>query len=454
MSRMSVRLDWIDSFVETIRPFVHVRLADRVLIRMPNQAFKLNSTGACVLHHLLQGGSIKDILKARSYDRELPKQLHLFFSDLSRVLSSSLCDEYTSPSLNRTSFELGYITLPVLSEVALTWRCNIKCQFCYASCRCVSASSNESDLDELSTSDVKRVLDIISRDAEVPSVSFTGGEPVLRSDLSELIKYAADSLGMRVNLITNGTLISEQLAKEFKASGLASAQVSIESPDEAVHDDLVGVKGAFKSSIKGLRALKNACVPVHPHATLCRSNKTSLLRMAPFAKALGVDRFSLNMIIPAGRGTDEALSVKYSEIRDIVLNIQLAAESAGVEFMWYSPTPLCLFNPISHQLGNKGCSACEGLLSIDPFGRVLPCSSWKEPVGDLLQEGFKPLWFGDRGMYVREKRKAHPHCRNCESFAVCHGACPLYFQVYGYEEISQHIERLKNSDPLPLRSPS
>jgi sulfatase maturation enzyme AslB (radical SAM superfamily) len=231
MRSAAVQLDWIDSFVETIRPFVHVRLADQMLIRMPNQVFKLNKTGAFVLHHILQGGSIKDILKGRSFDSELPTQLYSFFSDLSRILSSSLCDEYTSTSLDRINFELGYITLPILSEVALTWRCNIKCQFCYASCRCVSGSSEDSDLEELSTSEMKRVLAVISQDAEVPSVSFTGGEPVLRTDLSELIAYASSSLGMRVNLITNGTLISEQLAKELKASGLASAQVSIESPD-------------------------------------------------------------------------------------------------------------------------------------------------------------------------------------------------------------------------------
>ena len=452
MPKTSVHLDWIDSFVEKIRPFVHVRLTDRTLIRMPNQAFKLNKTGAFLLHHILKGGSIKDILKGRSFDKELPTQLHTFFSDLSRVLNSSLCDEYTSSSLERINFELEYITLPVLSEVALTWRCNIKCQFCYASCRCISGSSDESDLEELSTSAVKRVLSIISRDAEVPSVSFTGGEPVLRPDLSELIAYASSSLGMRVNLITNGTLISEQLAMEFKESGLASAQVSIESPDEAVHDELCGVKGAFKASLNGLKALKNAGVAVHPHSTLCRSNKSSLYRMAQFAELLGVDRFSLNMIIPAGRGINEALSVKYSEVKDIILRIQSASDSAGIEFMWYSPTPLCLFNPISHQLGNKGCSACEGLLSIDPFGRVLPCSSWKDPVGDLLQEGFKPIWFGERGQFLREKRMAHPNCRECDHFAVCHGACPLYFKAYGYDEIALPLERVKNNIELHQRS--
>jgi radical SAM protein with 4Fe4S-binding SPASM domain len=452
MSFASVKLDWVDAFVAKIRPYVHVRLTDRVLIRLPNQAFKLNQTGARVLHHIIQGGSIQDILKARSFDENLPAQLHSFFTDLSRTLNSAICDAYRSPSLKRVTFDLGYIALPVLSEVALTWRCNIQCQFCYASCKCIAESDEESGMEELSTKNIKKVLDIIRHDAEVPSVSFTGGEPVIRDDLEELIAYAARSLKMRVNLITNGTLITKKTAKALKKAGLSSAQVSIESPDPEVHDQIVGVKNAFQASVNGFLALKEAKISVHPHATLCRLNQYTLPQMAPFAQSLGVDRFSLNMIIPAGRGIADDLAIKYSEIEEMVLDIKSAAEAADVRFMWYSPTPICLFNPVSHQLGNKGCSACEGLLSVDPYGRVLPCSSWKEPVGDLLQDGFQALWFGKRGQALRDKRAAHPGCRECEHFAVCHGACPLYFKVHGYGELEEALANLKVENNQNQRS--
>ncbi|MGD8538603.1 MAG: radical SAM protein [Candidatus Aminicenantes bacterium] len=452
MPSTSFHLNWIDPFVERIRPYVHVRLTDHVLIRLPNQAFKLNRTGAQVLHHILQGGSIRDILKARSHDEKLQEQLHSFFSDLSRTLNSSICDAYHSPSLERSTFDLGYIELPILSEVALTGRCNIKCRFCYASCTCTSESDDDSGLEELTTEEVKRVLQIIRQDAEVPSVSFTGGEPVLRDDLTELIAYASDSLKMRVNLITNGTLISRNMAENFKSAGLASAQVSIESPDPDVHDSIVGVKNAFNASLKGLYALKAAGISVHPHATLCRLNIHTLYEMSRFTKSLGIDRFSLNMIIPAGRGIDQELAVKYTEIKEIVRTIKAEAESEGIRFMWYSPTPMCLFNPVSHQLGNKGCSACEGLLSVDPYGRLLPCSSWKEPLGNLLEQGFKSLWFGERGSFLRGKCAAHPECRKCEHFAVCHGACPLYFKIHGYSELDDVFEKRKISERQNQRS--
>jgi radical SAM protein with 4Fe4S-binding SPASM domain len=452
MQAPSIRLDWVDAFVDKIRPYVHVRLTDNVLIRLPNHAFKLNNTGAQVLHHIFHGGSIEDILKARSFDHDLPAQLYSFFTDLTQMLSSSVCDAYHSPSLQRVPFDLGYIELPVLSEIALTWRCNIKCRFCYASCTCISEPDDGNGKEELSTGDVKRVLEMIRRDAEVPSVSFTGGEPMLRDDIIDLIAYASGSLNMRVNLITNGTLITQRTAKELRAAGLASAQVSIESPNPEVHDHIVGFKNSFRASLNGLLALKNEGILVHPHATLCRLNMQSLEEMARFAKSLGIERFSLNMIIPAGRGTAPDLTLKYSEIKNIVLKIKSASEAEGVRFMWYSPTPMCLFNPVAHQMGNKGCSACEGLLSIDPFGRLLPCSSWKEPVGNLLQEGFQALWFGDRARFLREKGAAHPGCRDCEHFAVCHGACPLYFKVHGYDELEEPLAQLKSNRSSNQRS--
>jgi len=437
-------LDWVDGFVARIRPHVRVRLSDRVLIHMPNRAFKLNRTGARLLHHLLEGKSVRLILEARPDDGEFHSELRHFFTCLARTLSGAICDSFESPALERVPFHLGYIELPVLSEVALTWRCNLRCRFCYASYTCTSEPAKEAaDPGELTTGEVKRLLDIIRHRAEVPSISFTGGEPVLRDDLEELVAYASLILDMRVNLITNGSLVTPAKARALKRAGLASAQVSIESPDPGIHEALVDARNAHARSVSGLIALRDAGIPAHPHATLCRANMDSLDGMASFARSLGVDRFSLNMIIPAGRGVDRGLAVKYSEVKEAVLRIKTAAEREGVRFLWYSPTPVCLFNPISHDLGNKGCSACEGLLSVDPYGRLLPCSSWKEPVGDLLREDFNTLWFGTRARFLRKKGEAHPLCRKCEHFAVCHGGCPLYFKTHGHEELESARASLK-----------
>ncbi len=432
-------LSWIEPFIRRIRPYVSVRLEDSVLIRMPNECFKLNSTGARLVHCLLNGGKLRTILKERRQDAEAPRQINDFFGALSLMLGHNLCEQFHSTAIERVGFQLGYIELPVLAELAITDRCNVRCRFCYGSCSLVdgvggkggrSGGSDSGIENELTTDGFKRILRIIREQAGVPSVSFTGGEPMLRRDIFELIRYAHKSLKMRVNLITNGTLITQSVARRLKSAGLASAQVSIESPDAGVHDALTQVEGSHARSVSGLRALHEAGVLVHPHGTLCAENAESLGRMPRFVRELGADRFSLNMLIPVGRGREDALAVRYADIGALLQPVMDAASEAGVEFLWYAPTPLCQFNPVAQNLGNKGCAACEGLLAVDPRGNILPCSSWKEPVGSLLEEDFRTIWFGSRAKWLRGKEAAPAECDGCEDFALCQGACPLYFDVF------------------------
>ena len=111
------------------------------------------------------------------------------------------------------------------------------------------------------------------------------------------------------------------------------------------------------------------------------------------------------------------------------------ADRQGVEFHWYSPTPFCIFNPVAHSLGNKGCAACDGLVHVSPSGEVLPCSSFARGVGNLLDKGFESVWFGKDAQYYKRKRQAHAICRQCEHFALCQGACTLYWSSMGYEEL-------------------
>ncbi len=422
-------LGWVDRFVASIRPHVRVRLTDNVVIRMPNVAFKVNRTGARALHYVLEGGRVSVL--AQAADDERRRELGSFFRDLSRVLGPGVCDDYSSPTLRWTPFTLGYLELPILSEVALTWRCNLRCRFCYAASRGVSDPCAGEELD---TAGAVRVLDAILSDAQVPSVSFTGGEPLVREDLEDLV-HEAHERGLRVNLITNGTLVDGRKAKALRRSGLASAQVSIESPDPAIHDEIVGRAGAHAASIRGVRALHDAQVTVHVHTTICRANLPSVTRLPSFCRSLGLARFSANLVIPTGRGASPDLAVSYREVAAVLPRILAAARDEGVEFMWYSPTPTCLFNPLAHGLGNKGCAACEGLLSIDPSGNVLPCSSWREPLGNILEDGFHSVWYSPRAHHIRAKREAPPACEGCDDFALCQGACPLYFRAHDSSEL-------------------
>ena len=145
----------------------------------------------------------------------------------------------------------------------------------------------------------------------------------------------------------------------------------------------------------------------------------------------------MNLIVPTGTATDNGeIVLKYSEVGPVLEGVIEASRLAGVEFMWYSATPLCIFNPIIHGLGNKGCAACDGLLSVDYEGNVLPCSSWEAPVGNLLKQNFSAIWESNRAKAYRLKFHAPPGCSECDSFATCHGACPLYWDHFGHGELT------------------
>jgi len=124
-------------------------------------------------------------------------------------------------------------------------------------------------------------------------------------------------------------------------------------------------------------------------------------------KGLGVERFSMNLFIPSGRGLSESgLFVPYSEIGSLVDEVRRLALQEGLTFFWYSPTPYCLYNPVARGLGNKSCAAADGLLHVNPEGQVLPCSSWPEPLGSLLERPFTQIEPRAKGFDPRRLRVA------------------------------------------------
>ncbi|MCF6241440.1 MAG: radical SAM protein [Bacteroidales bacterium] len=433
-------IDWIDEFIKNIRPYVFVRLEDNILIKQPNQATQINATAAKIMKFLLDGGSTAELLKKTGTDKA--EEIENFVFAVKKYLENKL-DEYSlNPAVKKETFSLNFSKLPVLSELALTYKCNLTCRFCYAGCNCTVNPTGSSD--ELSINELKTIIDTIYKEARVPSISFTGGEPTLRKDALLACTAHAKKLGMRVNLITNSTLINEQYAKDLKSAGLDSVQVSIEGVTEETHDKLVAHKGAYKKSLNAIALFKKQDIYVHTNTTLNQINAKESLLFPEFVKnILGNERFSMNLMIPTGSSIfNEGLIIKYSEVGDIVTQIQANSKKHGVEFMWYSPIPMCMFNTITNELGNKGCAACDGLISVGANGDVLPCSSYDEPVGNLKKQSFSKIWNDDKAAYLRNKEYAHSICQSCDHLAVCNGACPLYWRNMGFEELEK-IHRKK-----------
>lgn len=424
-------LDWVDGFIEQIRPYAFVREYDRLLILLPNQSYKLNDTGVKLLKPLLEGKTMKAVIGDKPLPEKISKDLFEFFTGVVAMFKGCLGEGRFRPEVEQVKYVRPYNKLPVLSEMALTYRCNLKCTFCYAGC------NRDNSPDILTAEKIKKILNVVRQDAQVPSISFTGGEPTLRDDLPCLVEMAV-STGLRVNLVSNGTLVTKQLAKDLKQAGLSSAQISIEGPNKEIHDLLTGVDGSFESSIRGISNLSEQGVNVHHNTTLTAPNVEYAVDMIDLAKELDIDRLSMNMIIPSEwiLKNKPELVLKYSQIGQTVLKVKNAARNEGIRFMWYSPTPYCIFNPIAVNLGNKGCAACDGLLSIDPQGQVIPCSSFFKPVGSVLDDDFMKIWENKISIDIRDKSLAPENCKTCSEFELCEGACPLYWCVMGADELN------------------
>lgn len=426
------RLNWVDDYLERIKPFVYLRVSDQIMIKRPNKAYKMNPQAIALLDRLMnKGDRVIDIVNEQKNREQVINDLNQFFCDLRCMLTHGLADDYNSPAIERKQFHHEFSQRPILSEIAITYRCNLKCKFCYAGCNCTRSKDEQ----ELSTEQIKHLLDVIWKDAEVPSVSFTGGEPTLREDLPELIAHAR-KVGLRVNLITNGNVCDEKLVKELKNAGLNSVQVSLEGTTAQVHDSITQVKGSFDKSIQALKLFQQADITAHCNTTINGLNLEDVINFPKFANSLGLERFSMNLMIPTGTGQlEKQLVVTYSQVGEYLDRIHAASQKIGIEFMWYSTTPLCLYNPISRGMGNKGCAACDGLLSISPTGDILPCSSYDHPVGNLLTQSFEDVWFAKEAKWFRDKKFAPEQCSDCQHFSACQGACPLYWQEMGHDEL-------------------
>lgn len=415
-------------------PHMFAREEDGVVILPPNRVYKANPSGIAMLRHLEGGRAIASFPGLR--DGERAEQVNAFFQDLRDFSAGNDGHVDRRPAVQTVPFDFSYTSLPILGEIAVTYRCNNSCAFCYASCgRNPPHARRTPGGTEMTAAEIRRVMDVFKARARIPFFSFTGGEPLLRKDLEKSIAYAG-RLGLRTNLVTNGTLADPARARSLYKSGLRTAQVSIESPEKDAHDGLTGNPGSWEQTLSGIRNLRAAGISVQTNTTITALNAGSAPRMPGFLKSLGVDRFAMNLYIPMrGADRDDALFFSYADVGPVIEEVRRAARAQDMTFYWYSPVPHCIYNPIAKGLGNKSCAAMDGLLSVSPSGDVLPCSSYPKPLGNLLRDDFRAVWFSPAALHFKKKEYAPAECAGCPGFTACQAACPLYWERAGTREI-------------------
>ncbi len=411
---------------------IYIRPEDRLIIMRPNRMHHLNETATRMLSRLYSADGpdveavVADAVQTYGVEPERAREdlKELLFS-IAALLNDNVC---AAPSVRQTPFGSHERELPVLSEIALTYDCQNRCTFCYA-----DSPNRGREVPEMSTAEVRGIIDRIYDEAHCPTVSFTGGEPTLRKDLPELIAYAKGK-GMRVNLITNGLRSADAAyVRGLAEAGLDSAQVSLEGGTAAVHDAITQHKGSWERTMRAVHNLRAAGIFTHTNTTICGGNREHLFELVDvIADELGSEYFSMNMVIRTGTALQHDQDrVNYSEVGPIIEAVQARARDKGVRLVWYSPVPYCIFNPVQAGLGSKSCACVDGLISVNPAGQLIPCSSFGEGIGDLLREPFDKVWHTRTALYWRRKEFIPPVCQRCEIRDICCGACPLYWDERG-----------------------
>ena len=174
-----------------------------------------------------------------------------------------------------------------------TNKCNLKCVHCYQ-------DAEEATDRELSTEEAMKMIDEIAH-AGFKIMIFSGGEPLLRPDIFDLVAHAA-SRGLRPVFGTNGTLITYEIAMRLKECGACAMGISVDSLDPAKHDRFRGLENAYDLTMRGIEACKQAGLPFQLHTTVVDWNREEICGVTDFAERIGAIAHYIFFLIPVGRG--------------------------------------------------------------------------------------------------------------------------------------------------------
>jgi AdoMet-dependent heme synthase len=324
----------------------------------------------------------------------------------------------------------------------ITRRCNLRCVHC--------RSSSESEVKthpDFSTEEAFRVIDDITTYAQ-PVIVLSGGEPLMRNDVFQIARYGTDK-GLRMCLATNGTLVNDETCQKIKDSGIRIVSLSLDGPDEKVHDDFRGQKGAFTGTIRAAGLFQKHGIEFIINSSFTKRNQEEIPKVYALAKELGATAWYMFMIVPTGRGEEimnELISKEdYEEILDWHYHMEKDEKDILVR-----PTCAPHYYRIVLQKskeegskferrtlkfstgGSKGCIAGQVIALIDVDGNVLPCSYFPKPAGNIRTQSFKDIWENSELFKeLRDFKKYKGKCGSCEYVTVCGGCRARAYAVHG-----------------------
>ena len=319
----------------------------------------------------------------------------------------------------------------------ITRQCNLKCVHCYAQAKDMLFKN------ELSTEEGKNLIDDLAQFG-VPVLLFSGGEPTIRQDLPELAAYAVKK-GMRAVISTNGTLISEEMARTLKEIGLSYVGISLDGMEE-IHDRFRGVKGAFKSAMKGIENSKKAGIKVGLRFTINKINVSEITNVFNLLEDMDIPRVCFYHLVYAGRGSklvNEDLSHKETRkavdlIMDLtkklhekgkpkeVLTVDNHADGPYVYLRLLKENPERAKEVLELLKMNEGNSSGRGIGCISWDGEVYADQFWRHySFGNVRNRSFSEIWTDTSEPLMKrlkdKKKYVKGRCAACRWLNICAG---------------------------------
>jgi MoaA/NifB/PqqE/SkfB family radical SAM enzyme len=268
------------------------------------------------------------------------------------------------------------------------WQCPLHCRGCYATRQAGMAVDRE-----LATAEWKTIIDRC-REAGIPQLTFTGGEPTQRADLVELVHHAEWHV---TRLNTSGVNLSLELCRALEKANLDGVQVTLYSHDHHVHDQLVGKLGAWVQTVQGIQNALKAGLSVSVNTPLVKLNADYIPTLKTI-KSLGVRYATCSGLIPAGNAPDrirEGEALLSDELLEVLRVAVNASRALNLDLSFTSPGWLTSEQLAGIGLSNPICGACLSNMAIMPNGAVTACQSWldnPDGFGSLLTTPWQEIW--------------------------------------------------------------
>jgi radical SAM protein with 4Fe4S-binding SPASM domain len=313
----------------------------------------------------------------------------------------------------------------------LTRRCNLECAHCY-----IAAGPHESATSEVTTTEAMRIVEELLAVNPAPLLILSGGEPLLRTDLTQIAAYASER-GATVVVGTNGTLLTDERIAALKGAGVRGVAVSIDSLRPQYHDNFRHGKGSLDDTIMALGRLRAQRLDFIIQTTATRGNRKELERIAQWSAEQGAVAFNCYFLVATGRGAglSDLAPAEYEAVladlarwqRDYRGRMMVRAKCAP-HFMRH----VHVLDPDSQILNYQTrCPCGTQYCRITPDGKVTPCPYLPEVAGDLRTQSFGEIWRSAPLFQQLREGQLGGKCGRCEYQKLCGGCRARAFALEG-----------------------